>query len=142
MGAPIASVAGYAYSEALRAKAGGTWTWDEMSAWLQRPARYAPGTKMGYAGMSDPQERADLLVYLNAQGGNLQIPPPPAAAPNAAGGDGTEAPGENAARAADNPAAGDRGSPQPTLNSQTPGKTGGEAAPTAGPGGQPRPTGQ
>jgi cytochrome c len=50
MGAPIASVAGYAYSEALRGKAGGTWTWDEMSAWLQRPHATRPARRWAMPG--------------------------------------------------------------------------------------------
>ena len=101
-----------------------------MSAWLASPRAFAPGTKMTFAGLSNPQDRADVIVYLNGQGGNLQIPPPPAAAAdNASAGDGADAPGENAARAADAPADGDRGAPQPTPNAQTPGHTGGEAAP-------------
>jgi cytochrome c len=114
MGAAIAAHPGYAYSEALRAHAPGPWTWENMSAWLANPRAFAPGTKMGFAGLSDPQARADLLVYLNAQGGNLQIPPPPAAAAPA-GNEAApaDAPGENAARAADAPAAGDQGTPQP-----------------------------
>jgi cytochrome c len=138
MGAPIAGVPGFAYSEALRGKAGETWTWDNMSAWIRNPRDYAPGTRMGYAGMSDPQDRADLLVFLNSKGGSLQIPPPPA---GAGGSDGADAPGENEARAADAPAAGDRAAPQPTPSTQAPGKSGGEAAPNAGRGDQPRPTG-
>jgi cytochrome c len=129
MGAAIAGVAGYSYSEALRGKAGESWNWDNMSDWLASPRAFAPGTKMTFAGISDPQDRAHLLAYMNAQGGSLQIPPPPAGADQGAGGDGTDAPGENAARAADAPAQGDRGSPQPTPNTQTPGHTGGEAAP-------------
>ena len=72
---------------------------------------------------------ADLLLYLNSQGGSLQVPPPPAGGDASAGGDGTDAPGENEARAADAPAAGDQGSPQPTPNAQTPGHRGGEASP-------------
>jgi cytochrome c len=142
MGAPIAGVAGYSYSPALQGKSGETWTWDNMSAWIQSPRRFADGTKMSFAGMSDPQDRADLLAYMNSKGGSLQIPPPPAADPASAGGDGSDSPAENAARAADQPAQGDRGQAQPTPNVQTPGKTGGEAAPTAGRGDQPRPTGQ
>lgn len=115
MGAAIAGVAGYNYSEALRAKASETWTWENMSAWIESPRDYAPGTRMGYAGMGDPQDRADLLVFLNSKGGNLQLPPPPAAgaAPAPAEGGNAQAPGENAAQAADAPAAGDQAAPQP-----------------------------
>jgi len=134
MGSRIASVAGFNYSEALRGKAGESWTWDNMSTWIHNPREYAPGTRMGYAGMSDPQDRADLLLFLNSKGGSLQVPPPPA---GAGGSDGADAPGENAARAADAPAAGDRAAPQPTPSAQAPGKSGGEAAPAAGRGDQP-----
>jgi len=139
MGQPIASVAGYAYSEPLRAHSGETWGWDNMSAWLASPRAFAPNTKMTFAGLGDPQDRADLLVYMNAQGGNLQPPPPPAP-------EGSDAPGENAARAADAPAQGDRASPQPVPNEaeqlkQPEGRVGGPAAPSAGRAGQERPKG-
>jgi len=80
MGANLAHVAGFAYSEALRSH-GGTWDWDTMSQWLRSPRTFAPGTKMTFAGLSNPQDRADVMVYLNAQGGRLTVPPPPAAAP-------------------------------------------------------------
>lgn len=141
MGAAIAAVPGYSYSAALQGKAGQPWSWDAMSQWIQSPRRFAEGTKMTFAGIADPQARADLLVYMNGQGGSLQIPPPPAGNEQGAGGDGTDAPGENEARAADNPAQGDRGTPQPTPNTQTPGNRGGPASPVAGQGDAPRPTG-
>ena len=78
MGAPLAAKAGFAYSDALKSK-GGTWTWDAMSDWLKSPKGFAPGTKMTFAGISDPQERANLLAWLNGQGSNLPLPAPPAA---------------------------------------------------------------
>lgn len=84
---------GFAFSDALRGH-GGTWDWDTMSEWLRSPRTFAPGTRMTFAGLSDPQDRADLMVYLNQNGGRLQIPPPPAAAPaegNAAAPAGNEA---------------------------------------------------
>jgi len=80
MGGPLAQHAAFAYSEPLRA-IGGTWNWDNMSAWLKSPRTFAPGTKMTFAGLSDPQERADVMLFLNQHGGRLTVPPPPAAAP-------------------------------------------------------------
>jgi cytochrome c len=85
----------FSYSDALK-NHGGRWDWDTLSAWLHSPSRFAPGTKMTFAGLSDPQDRADVLLYLNQHGGTLTIPPPPAegAAPaggNAAGGNETAA---------------------------------------------------
>jgi cytochrome c len=78
MGAPLGHVAGYAYSDALKGK-GGNWTWEAMSEWLRNPKAFAPGTKMTFAGVPDGQDRADLMVYLNAQGSSLPLPAAPAA---------------------------------------------------------------
>ena len=82
MGAPLAAKPGFAYSDALKGK-GGTWTWEAMSDWLKSPKSFAPGTKMTFAGLGDPQERANLLVWMNSQGSSLPIPAAPAAAPAA-----------------------------------------------------------
>ena len=76
MGAPIAAHPGFAFSDALKG-VGGAWDWEKMSAWLSNPKKFAPGTKMTFAGLSNPQERADLLLWLNGQGGKLTVPPPP-----------------------------------------------------------------
>lgn len=78
MGAPIAAHPGFAFSDALKG-VGGTWDWDKMSAWIANPKKFAPGTKMTFAGLSNPQDRADLLLWLNGQGGKLTVPPPPSA---------------------------------------------------------------
>jgi len=95
----------FSYSDALK-NHGGRWDWDTLSTWLHSPSRFAPGTKMTFAGLSDPQDRADVLLFLNQHGGTLTIPPPPAeaAAPaggNAAGGNeaGANASAGNAAAA-------------------------------------------
>jgi cytochrome c len=107
----IAHRPAFSYSDALR-NHGGNWDWESMSAWLHSPRTFAPGTKMTFAGLSDPQDRADLLLFLNQHGGTLTIPPPPAAgAPaegnaaegNAAGANAAEA--NTAAPAAANAAA-------------------------------------
>ena len=76
MGQPIAKRAGFAYSGALSGK-GGAWDWDAMNAWLLAPKKFASGTKMTFAGLSSPEDRANVLAYLNAQGSNLPIPAAP-----------------------------------------------------------------
>ncbi|MBX3561218.1 MAG: cytochrome c family protein [Sphingomonas sp.] len=98
--------AGFNFSDALRSR-GGTWDWDTMSAWLASPRTFAPGTRMTFAGLSNPQERADLLLYMNQQGGNLQLPPPPAVEEPAAeaGNEAAPAEGNEAAPAEANAAA-------------------------------------
>ena len=78
MGKPHGHVAGFAYSDALKS-APGNWDWEGMDKWLANPKKYAPGTKMTFAGLGNPEERANLILYLNAQGSNLPLPPPPAA---------------------------------------------------------------
>lgn len=77
---------GFAFSDALK-KVGGKWDFENMSAWLTSPRKFANGTKMTFAGLGNAEERANLLVYMNAQGSNLPLPAAPAAAasPDAAG---------------------------------------------------------
>ncbi len=89
--------AGFAFSDALKA-VGGKWDWDKMNAWLTSPRKFAPGTKMTFAGLSNPQDRANVILYLNQQGSNLPLPAAPAAKAEPAAG---EAPA-NAADAAVN----------------------------------------
>ncbi len=69
---------GFAFSDALKGK-GGKWDWTSLNEWLTNPKAFAPGTKMSFAGLSDAAERANLMVYLNAQGSNLPLPAAPAA---------------------------------------------------------------
>ena len=98
VGRPVGSEAGFAYSDALKAHTG-PWTFDELFAWLKSPKGYAPGTKMTFAGLSKPEDRADVIAYLNKQSDAPKpLPTAPAAAPAAAAG--TEAgakPGQNTA---------------------------------------------
>ena len=76
LGRPIASHPGFPYSPALK-EVGGTWDWDKMSAWLANPKKFAPGNKMTFPGLSSPEDRANLLAFLNSRGSNLPLPPPP-----------------------------------------------------------------
>ncbi|MGC1469393.1 MAG: cytochrome c family protein [Sphingorhabdus sp.] len=78
MGKAHGHVAGFAYSDALKSVPG-NWDWEGMNKWLANPKKYAPGTKMSFAGLGNPEERAALLLYLNAQGSNLPLPAAPAA---------------------------------------------------------------
>jgi len=74
---------GFAFSDDLK-KHGGTWDAATLDAWLKSPKAMAAGTKMTFAGLSDQQERANVIAYLNTQGGKLTLPAAgaaPAAAP-------------------------------------------------------------
>ena len=122
MGKPHGAHPGFAFSDALKATPG-VWDWKAMDAWLTSPRKYAPGTKMTFAGLGNPEERANVLMYINSQGSNLPVPPPPAE--DAAAGDkaAAEAGGDGAQKAGD----------QPVLNEQQaaaggPKNVGGEGA--------------
>lgn len=56
---------GFEYSAALKEK-GGTWTYDELDHFLANPKGYVPGTKMAFAGITSPAERADVILYLRS----------------------------------------------------------------------------
>lgn len=64
VGRPIAQAEGYAYSDALQAKSGETWTFEALNDFVHNPRGFAPGTKMAYGGMKRDEQRAHLLAYL------------------------------------------------------------------------------
>jgi len=61
-GGKIASKADFNYSPALKGH-GGTWTDDNLSAFLKAPSAFAPGTRMMISVPSD-ENRAALVGYL------------------------------------------------------------------------------
>ena len=79
LGKPHGAHPGFAYSDAMKAMPG-NWDFEGMNAWLTKPSAYVKGTKMNFAGLSKPDDRANLIAYLNAQGSNLPLPAAPAAA--------------------------------------------------------------
>lgn len=78
VGKPHAAHPGFAYSEALKGKPG-NWDFANLNEWLTSPRAYANGTKMTFAGLSKPEDRANVIAYLNKQGSNLPLPAAPAA---------------------------------------------------------------
>ena len=80
LGEPVGKGHGFAFSPAL-AGVGGTWNWDNLSAWLASPKKFAPGTKMTFAGLSNPQDRANVIAFLNSRSdAPLPLPAAPAEA--------------------------------------------------------------
>ncbi|GGD59013.1 c-type cytochrome [Croceicoccus mobilis] len=94
---------GYAFSDALKSH-GGSWTFENMDAWLTSPRAFAPGTKMSFAGLGNAEDRANIIAYLNAQGSNLPLPEVEAPAEEEGAEEGVEAPAEVTAAAADSDA--------------------------------------
>ena len=62
-GGEIAAASGYDYSDALK-HVGGRWTPERLSDWLTKPRAFAPGTRMGFAGIASAPARADVIAYL------------------------------------------------------------------------------
>lgn len=59
------TVPGFGYSPAMRG-AGIVWNEATLDRFLANPAAVVPGTAMGYAGIADAQQRADLIAWLRA----------------------------------------------------------------------------
>jgi cytochrome c len=78
LGKPHGHVPGFAYSDALKSVPG-TWDWKSLDAWLSNPKKYAPGTKMTFAGLGKPEDRANIIAFLNAHSDSpLPLPAAPA----------------------------------------------------------------
>ena len=60
----MAAVDNFRYSDAL-VEYGGDWTPDRLAAFLANPRGEVRGTKMGFAGLRDAQDQADVIAYLD-----------------------------------------------------------------------------
>lgn len=81
VGRTIADRSGFTYSSAMTAEQG-QWTYERLFDYLASPARAVPGTKMSFAGLRRPEDRAAVIKYLATLGGN----PPPLPQPATGGG--------------------------------------------------------
>ncbi|MGM0562192.1 MAG: c-type cytochrome, partial [Pseudomonadota bacterium] len=98
VGANHAHAEDFDYSDALAEKSDEPWTYETLNAFLADPSGYAPGTRMSYNGMSDVEDRADLIAYLRSlsdEPADLPSEEEIAAAQEEEGGDG-EGEGESA----------------------------------------------
>ena len=57
------SIKGFPYSDAMR-HSNIVWNEATLNRFLANPLKTVPGTSMGYAGVKDDKERADLIAYL------------------------------------------------------------------------------
>lgn len=65
VGRGIGAAEGYEYSAAL-AGLGEDWTAENLSGFLEAPGDWAPGTTMGFAGLNKPEDRANVIAYLDS----------------------------------------------------------------------------
>jgi len=63
IGRRAGSVPDFAYSDAMK-RSGIVWSARTLDRFLANPTAAVPGTSMGYAGVADTKERADLIAYL------------------------------------------------------------------------------
>ncbi len=82
VGADKAHIAGFNYSGAL-SNAEGSWTYENLDAWLKSPAGYLRGTSMSFAGVRRDADRVNVIAYLaaNTEGAPAFPAPMPAEAP-------------------------------------------------------------
>jgi cytochrome c len=107
VGDPAAHMEGFKYSKAMEDKraAGWVWTFDNLDHFITQPKAEIPGTAMGFAGLPKPEDRANVIAYLNT----LSDKPLPLPAPGAAAAPASAAPASaaEAAPASAAPASGE-----------------------------------
>jgi cytochrome c len=65
VGRDVAAADGFNYSGSLIAVAQ-VWDTDALNGFLENPKSYAPGTTMGFSGLKKPEDRANLIAYLDS----------------------------------------------------------------------------
>jgi cytochrome c len=65
VGKAKAGAAGFKFSGALKGL-GGKWTYSDLDGFLADPKGFAKGTKMGFAGLKKPKDRARVILYLRS----------------------------------------------------------------------------
>ncbi|WP_187969002.1 c-type cytochrome [Aquibium microcysteis] len=126
---PIASHEGFAYSGAMKEfSEGGTvvWDYDHLDHFIASPKGLVRGTAMGFAGLKNPQDRADIIAYLHTLSDN------PAPLPEAEAAAAPEAPAAEAP-AAEAPAAVEPAAPEAPAAEAPATENAAPAAPEAAP---------
>ncbi|TAM99311.1 MAG: cytochrome c family protein [Rhizobiaceae bacterium] len=103
VGRPIASHPGFSYSAGMKKFSDESkkhWTYQLISEFITQPRKEVPGTAMGFAGLDDAQERADVISFLRTLSDNPEPLPSPEAAKKAAAPADAKAPADGKAPAA------------------------------------------
>lgn len=74
LGRKVAGVVGFSYSSVMK-KQDFVWDRKSMDRFIKNPKEMIPGTYMAFAGMGDPQQRAEIIDFLNKLSPNHQPPP-------------------------------------------------------------------
>ncbi|QFT79399.1 Cytochrome c-552 [Roseovarius sp. THAF27] len=70
VGRDVDAVDGFSYSGALE-EAADVWTPENLFAFLEDPKGYAPGTTMGFNGLPKPEDRANVIAFLDQTDGDM-----------------------------------------------------------------------
>ncbi len=68
IGRKLGASDGFAYSDALKAKAAEGLVWDEanLTAFLKKPRDFMPGTKMAFPGLRKEKDQKAILAYFKS----------------------------------------------------------------------------
>ncbi|MDR3493373.1 MAG: cytochrome c family protein [Ancalomicrobiaceae bacterium] len=69
VGGPAAHMPTFTYSSGMedRAKTGAKWSYEDLDKFLTSPRDFVKGTKMTFAGLPKPEDRAAVIMYLRSQ---------------------------------------------------------------------------
>ncbi|MEM9912428.1 MAG: cytochrome c family protein [Pseudomonadota bacterium] len=70
VGRNVDAAEGFGYSGAL-SEVVDVWTPEHLDAFLLKPKTYAPGTTMSFNGLAKPEDRANVIAYLDATDGEM-----------------------------------------------------------------------
>lgn len=63
----IGAEPGFSYSSALKQHNSEKWTFQNLYEWIKNPKAFIPGNNMGFGGVKNPQERANIIAYLDKE---------------------------------------------------------------------------
>ena len=66
VGRTAGQIPGFSYSAANKGS-GVVWKEETMFEYLEAPQKFMPGTKMAFAGLKKPQDRANVIAYLKTK---------------------------------------------------------------------------
>lgn len=64
-GAKFAHMANFIYSKSFQ-ELKGVWNIKSLNEFLYKPSQFVKGTKMSFAGLKNPQDRADVIKYIHS----------------------------------------------------------------------------